>query len=540
MGSGLLQLVSYGAQDIYLTGNPQITFFKIVYRRHTNFAIETIEQTFDGNIGFDNTVSANITRSGDLVSKIYIKIKTPKIDPGNCKFAWIRRLGHAIIKHVSIEIGGCTIDKHYGTWLDIWYELARQGYHNKGYRHMIGDIDCLTDYNNNIKHEHTLFIPLQFWFNRFVGLSIPLIALQYHETNIYLKFEHFDKLIVIEDNNEVCHHHLKDASLLINYIYLDTDERRRFAIVGHEYLIEQLQFNGVERVNHKETRYNLDFNHPTKEIIWATRNGNFSNNKRFIYYTNKKKWSVKKASKIILDKSVTLDENLTKDGCWYKVKSKCSEVVGTFYVINKADCTAYINPESLKIGHYGITDKICADIIIYNDKIDLKNLETSLTIRDLSVSLEYMDDTRCDKNSDVRVNIFSNYGLLINGKHNPVAHALLQFNGYDRFDRREGEYFNYIQPLQHHSNTPKDGINCYSFALYPEEHQPSGTSNLSRIDSSQLTIWFTENSEYGNEHDHECPHLHYYNEHNKLYIFAVNYNIFRIYSGISGISYTTN
>lgn len=529
MGGGIMQLVAYGAQDIYITGNPQITFFKVVYRRHTNFSIESIEHSFVGIIGFGNKVSAKITRNGDLLSKMYLRVILSRVDPEGNNFAWIRRVGHALLKQSTIEIGGTRIDRQCGTWLDVWYELARQGDHERGYAEMIGDVEILTNYNDNVKPEYVLYIPLQFWFNRFIGLAIPLIALQYHDVYLHIEFEKANKLIVGDchfDTNNVI---MKDATVLTNYIFLDTEERRRFAIVGHEYLIEQVQFNGIEPVLSPETKYTLDFNHPTKELIWAVRNGNYSTGKRFIYYTNKKKWSIKKASKIIIKKSISICYNPEQQvgGIWIGVPPHCYETVGTFNITNKNDEYIYVNPNSLVLKcpeNYGITNKIYADIVVHkNNSIECNNIETCITIADLSIPIDEMIDTRYNP-CDPRVNIFSNYGVLIDGSINPVAYGLLQFNGHDRFDRREGEYFNYVQTEQHHTNTPKDGINCYSFALYPEQHQPTGTANLSRIESSELTIWFKDISGY-------------FNSENQLYIFVHNYNILRIYSGLAGLAY---
>lgn len=645
MGGGLMQLVAYGVQDIYLTGNPQITFFKIVYRRYTNFAIETIEHQFVGTPGFGRRVSAKITRSGDLISRVYVRIKIEHVNPHGARFAWVKRLGHAIIKYVDIEIGGTKIDKQYGTWLDIWYELARQGDHEKGYAKMIGNVPELTNYNRKIKPEYILYIPLQFWFNRYVGLAIPLIALQYHETIINIEFEEARKLIIHDCKFDHVHIKMKDATLLVNYIYLDTEERRRFALVGHEYLIEQLQFNGTQDVKFDEYKYILDFNFPTKELIWAVRNGNFSSGKRFIYYTGKK-WDIIKGCKLIIEKSISVGINPTHivGGKWIEVPGNEVQIVSTFCVTNNNDNSIFINPKSLIIDGYCLTNKIFADITIDKEgEICISNIATTLTIRDFSIPLEYFKDTRY-KPCDPEIHMFSNYGILINGKGNPIRSALLQFNGHDRFDTREGEYFNYVQPQQYHTNTPKDGINCYSFSLYPEEHQPSGTANLSRIETTTLSLSFhhsindeptfrcppkhcsqsnkfnldnfshiqysnkwknlknfsldtdsdnedeldyynsgfancilpTKNcKKYHHEYHHDCdntsqedsesncspshhdhennddekdnrcrskhmykyPPLHYFNEHNKLYIFGVNYNILRIYSGMGGIAY---
>lgn len=569
MGGGLMQLVAYGAQDIYLTGNPQITFFKIVYRRYTNFAIETIEHPFVGCPAFGNRSSIKITRSGDLITKMYLRIKLNCVIPNHSRFAWVKRLGHAIVKYVDIEIGGTKIDRQYGTWLDVWYELARQGDHERAYANMIGDVPVLTNYNRKIKPEYIIYVPLQFWFNKFVGLAIPLIALQYHETIINVVFEEVEKLIIRDSKFDCLCLKMRDATLLVNYVYLDTEERRRFALVGHEYLIEQLQFNGIEPVKFDEYKYILDFNFPTKEIIWAVRNGNFSSGKRFIYYTGKKHWNIIKACRIVIEGSISIGINPEHivGGEWYEVLSGHSNTIGTFNINNRNLNSVFINPKSLIIDGYNITNKIHADIIIDEENtIITSDIITTLTIRDFSIPLEFFIDTRYNTYDPI-VFIFSNYGLLINGNINPVRTALLQFNGHDRFDTREGMYFNYVQPEQYHTNTPKDGINCYSFALYPEEHQPSGTANLSRIETSTLSLCFhhdffgqssnccRKNKDeddifidrdfnntdyfYDNDSNQKIPPLHYFNDENKLFIFAVNYNILRVFSGLCGVSYAS-
>lgn len=534
MAGGLMQLVAYGSQDIYITGNPQITFFKIVYRRHTNFAIETVEQQFVGEPSFDKRFTINIPKTGDLITKMYVRVILNQIDPRNNKFGWTRRLGHALLKQVNIEIGGSVIDSQYGTWLDVWYELARKGDHELGYLKMIGDVPEMTDYNSNIKPSYVLYIPLQFWFNKFIGLAIPLIALQYHNVVLHVTFEKAEKLIINDCNFDKNSVTMQDASLLVNYVYLDADERRRFAQVGHEYLIEQIQFNGVELLTNSLSKYVLDYNFPTKELIWTIRNGNFSSGKTFVYYTNEDTWSMEEASKLIIEKSISIGINPESQvgGTWTEIGTDEIRTVGTFNVKNNNQTSIFVNPNSLRFDSYGITDKITANIIVELDgTIVILNLITLLTIRDLSIPLEYAIDSRYNP-CDPRVNIFNNYGMLIDGTINPVEWGLIHFNGYSRFDQREGMYFNYVQPFQHHTNSPKDGINVYSFALFPEEHQPSGTANLSRIETTTLTLTIKD---LNNEN---LPDLHYLNLENELYIFGLSYNIFRIMSGISGIAYS--
>ena len=283
MGGGLMQLVAYGAQDIYLTGNPQITFFKVVYRRHTNFAVEAIEQTFTGSVDFGRKISCIIDRNGDLLHKMYLEIDI-NVDEqtgsnavnnkhakggelsNDCNFA--TRLGHAMIKEVSIEIGGQCIDTHYGEWLELWSQLTMSCEQLSKHRRLIdGNItnsDC-----SSVNNSRKLYIPLQFWFNRNPGLALPLIALQYHEVKINVILESSAQ----SGFNNNSFPKIQQICLFCDYIFLDTDERKRFAQISHEYLIEQLQFNNITSVDSEEACVNVElrFNHPCKELIWTVQ-----------------------------------------------------------------------------------------------------------------------------------------------------------------------------------------------------------------------------------------------------------------------------
>ena len=262
-----MQLVAYGAQDIYLTGNPQITFFKVVYRRHTNFAIEAIEQTFTGNIDFGRKISCTVDRNGDLVTKMYLDVD---VDTGSCDATgdaddltcMVHRFGHAMVREVEVEIGGQIIDKHYGEWLEIWSQMCCDDSGLTTLRTLIGG-----SIRGSSANTRKMYIPLQFWFNRNPGLALPLIALQYHEVKINVLLEERCKLNVPEGLR------LRQVSLYCDYIYLDTEERRRFAQVSHEYLIDQVQFNNVHAVCKDDKTANIDlrFNHPCKELFWVAQ-----------------------------------------------------------------------------------------------------------------------------------------------------------------------------------------------------------------------------------------------------------------------------
>jgi hypothetical protein len=418
-----MQIVAYGAQDVYLTGNPQITYFKVVYRRHTNFAVESIEQTFNGTADFGRKVTALISRSGDLIGRVYLQATLPAIAVST-SFRWVDHIGHHLIKQVEVEIGGQRIDRQYGDWLQIWYELTcgmdKRHMTGHGYDDMIGHGDAalpsFLQHDDNVHRETTLFVPLQFWFCRNAGLALPLIALQYHEVKINLEFRPFSELVMHESGVAApAAVQLASASLWVDYIYLDTEERRRFAQVSHEYLIEQLQFTGEESITGSNAKLKLSFNHPVKELVWVAQLDTIADANQWSNYTN--------------------------------VEADIGE--------NAVDPTG-------------------TNTASYDDRA-----------------------------------------------LNNVAGAKLQLNGQDRFAFRSGRYFNLVQPYQAHTNIPDSpGINVYSFALKPEEHNPSGSANFSRIDNATLNLTMAANDNY------------------KVRVYAVNYNVLRIMSGMGGLAYS--
>jgi len=383
-----MQLVAYGAQDIYLTGNPQITFFKVVYRRHTNFSMEAIEQTWNGTVSAGGTVTATISRNGDLVHKMYIEHQiatTAATSDGN--------YGTQMIDNVELEIGGQRIDKHYGHWMEAFLELTEPNETGNVYTmvaaNAVGADDGAAGAANKhtriqnmaaaggvlgaaVEYDNLIFVPLQFWFCRNPGLALPLIALQYHEVKVKLTLSS-----IYDDGAGTTN------KLWCDYIYLDTDERRRFAQVSHEYLIEQVQFEEHSTGD----SFDLNFNHPVKEIVWT----------------------------------------------------------GTY------DTGTFSSGE--------------------------------LSSRNWKIVL----------------------------------------NGHDRFAERDYRYFTRTQVWQHHTGwggvSEKDSIAVYSFALKPEEHQPSGTCNFSRIDNAQLKC---SGSATGAN----------------IMVYAVNYNVLRIMSGMGGLAYS--
>ena len=466
MGGGLLQLVAYGAQDVYLTGNPQITFFKVVYRRHTNFAMEAIQQTFSGIPNYGNTVYCQISRNGDLIHRTYLEVgvnATAATKSPSLTASYVNYLGLRLLKSVSIEIGGQQIDKHYSDWLYIWNELSLPRGKRYAYDTMVGaDRDALNNATYSTSADiTTLYIPLEFWFCRNIGLALPLIALQYHEVKIKIEFESATNCLYAPNGttaSSLGDYKLDNPNLWVDYIYLDTDERRKFAQLSHEYLIEQLQFTGQETLGTTGARVKLNFNHPCKELIWVAKPTTLAS-----------KWY-----------------NYTSDG------TNSSTANPTYDLATLPN--AVLAGTSFSIENFSVSSNI-------------SGTDGNLTY---TLTSNYIQDNYIPYVDNVSTNIV-----------NPFESCLLQLNGNDRFNFRSGNYFNLVQPYQHHTNIPLNrGINVYSFALKPEEHQPSGTLNMSRIDTAILDVKVNA-SVSGN-----------------INIYAVNYNVLRILSGMGGLAYS--
>ena len=426
MAGGLMQLVAYGAQDVYLTGNPKVTFFQAVYRRHTNFAMENIEQTVNGTASNSGRVSVTVARNGDLVNDMYIELKAKSGLATNTAGAtadacWV---AERAVKDVELSIGGQRIDKHYQKWWRLYSELYLDESKKASWGKMTTAVDS------------QVFLPLIFFFNRNPGLALPLIALQYHE--VRLDFDLTDQFST----------HTDDSTFKVwaNYIYLDTEERRRFAQKGHEYLIEQVQHTGVDTVdagtaaNPATKQIRLSYNHPVKELVWCLAGSGADG-----------LWNFGKAAgdanKIVL-------------------KSGPSDVLTT------------VGDQALPI--------------------------SAATGAPVVVTAGHADREAWTEEAQGAMTKFK-----------------LVLNGQDRFKEQGSKYFNQVQPFQHHSGCPFPGVYAYSFALKPEEHQPTGTCNFSRIDNAQVAITTADAGAATN-----------------LHMFATNYNVLRIQSGMGGLAFS--
>ena len=522
MAGGLMQLVAYGAQDVFLTGTPEITFWKVSYRRHTNFAMESIEQTFSGQADFGRRVTCTISRNGDLAYRTYLQVTLPQIDQdmkgaaGAVYARWLDFPGEQLIAQVEVEIGGQRIDRQYGDWMHIWNQLTLSKEQQDGYYKMVGNTTQLTYITDpgfanvsgpcaaaggpsqvcaprNALPETTLYVPLQFWFCRNPGLALPLIALQYHEVKINIDFRPIGECLwAVKDLagsgtqsvSQAYQQSLVAASLYVDYIFLDTDERRKMAQNPHEYLIEQVQFTGDESVGSSSNKIKLNFNHPCKELVWVVQpDANVD------YCAS-------------LEGGETLFKTLGAQP--FNYTDAIDALPNAVHAFGGLDQTSGANAFITTEGLFEMDQAGAASAGASWEGATAAG--SSLSDAGTFVLAETALDMHC-------------WG------ENPVVTAKLQLNGQDRFSEREGSYFDVVQPYQHHTRSPETGINVYSFAVRPEEHQPSGSCNFSRIDNAVLQLVLSAGTVSGTNTA-------------KVRVYAVNYNVLRVMSGMAGPAYS--
>jgi hypothetical protein len=504
-----MQLVAYGAQDVFLTGTPEITFWKVSYRRHTNFAMESIEQTFSGQADFGRRVTCTISRNGDLAYRTYLQVTLPEINKhmganDACGARWLDFIGEQLIAQVEVEVGGQRIDRQYGDWMHIWNQLTLSKEQESGYHKMIGHTTQLTYMTESGRSdiagpcasssapnqvcaprsalpETTLYVPLQFWFCRNPGLALPLIALQYHEVKINIDFRPIGECLFAMSGTtsatQAYQQSLVAASLYVDYIFLDTDERRKMAQNPHEYLIEQVQFTGDESVGSSSNKIKLNFNHPCKELIWVVQ------------------------PDANVDYCDSLIAGTTLNSTHGAQPFNYTDAIDSL----PNDIAAYGGAAIDVNGEFG-TQSVEGSAAVDAGAAAAANGAQGLSDAGSFVLAETALDMHC-------------WG------ENPVVTAKLQLNGQDRFSEREGSYFDTVQPFQHHTRAPDSGINVYSFGLRPEEHQPSGSCNFSRIDNAVLQLVLSAGAVSGTATA-------------KVRVYAVNYNVLRVMSGMAGVAYS--
>lgn len=445
-GGGLLQLIATGKQDVFLTGNPQISFFKSVYRRHTNFAIEPQSMFFDGTPNFGQRITCEIPRRGDLLGRMFLEVTLPVVkDTEGTVMSYTNSVGHALIEEITFEVGEQEIDRQTGEWMEIWSQMTTPYSQRAPLNEMLGRIEPFNVIDirpGELSDGLHLMIPLQFYFCRNPGMYLPLIALQYTPIRINIKLRPLQHLFWVTPPippptdtpwRPACSILADPSTKITNivlwgeFIHLDTEERRRFVSNSHEYLIEQVQYTPPYSVTAQQSTatVQVDFNHPIKEFFIVVQRDEMINRNEWFNYSN-----------------------------------------------------------------LGIGEVIPAQVMPY-------------------------------------VNSTSPAGRL-----DLIQTAKLQLDGQDRFPEMPARYFRTSQPYQHHTSTPVNSfIYNYSFALHPEEIQPTGTMNASRIDS---IVWhFTMNTVLSN------PTMPTWQQRGgcRIVIYGHNYNVFRVINGFGGLLY---
>ncbi len=526
MGGGLLQLIAYGTQDIYLTGNPQITFFKIVYRRHTNFSMESIKQTIDGAATISSTGTATgsviISRNGDLLSQVYVRCDQDTT-------SGIK--GDHLVEDVEIEIGGQRIDKHYREWNQVWSELSTPASKADGFKYLNGS------FSNNLvtgglggvggTSQQSIMYPLQFWFCRNIGLAIPLIALQYHE--VKLKFNWGSGAENANLSRSGAAAVTPTVEVWADFIYLDTDERRRFSQVSHEYLIEQLQLQeeGTSRSN-----YRLNFDHPVKELIWTVPpslteadsiitqqlkieiNGHerfvfqdkeyFQIRQPMMYHTSVPGYNIKESDRIEMIQPIVI--------AYRAAGTATGELITTLHnTASSYSGTTFKTIFNLLIGTNFIGSTTPRNLPKIGDILEIQIKDKS----EIVTAARYRKIHAQVSSVETQTNGWK-IGLVVTDESNNLGAA----GGFIVATSADDLVFiNIIGRLQNPrsrcSQLEKD-IYVYSFALNPEDHQPSGTCNFSKIESAKLLL--DSSGTIDN-------------------IYAVNYNVLRIMSGMGNLAY---
>jgi hypothetical protein len=486
MGSGLIQLVSYGKENLYLSGNPEITFFKIIYRRYTNFSIEPIAQYFKNVPDFGKRITCSISKNADLLGSIILCVTLPSIKKqDDITFAWVKKIGIALIKTIEIEVGGQILDRQYGDWMNIWFELNPVKNNKRGFDKMIGNVKELTDFSSG-KKIYKVFVPLTFWFCFSNGLSLPIIALQNNEIKLYLEFNQFSH----------CHlqsptHYIEIDSNMVFFIKDEIIKQEIDDYVIYAYFSSfDFQTNKLyyRKIMHDFVTYN-DNNKEKYAIIGQTSN--------FTCYP-------KQMAKMIFVNRVQSNLN--------------PSILDAFLLVDYIYLDTQERYRFLKTNHeYLITQvQTTSDISISNSNILIK--------------LPFLNP--CSKvfwRSQMAFNIYNNdlfnYTTSYNMKKgkNIFRTGTLLLNGSKRMENQSSNYFDTIQPYQNFISSPDPGINVYSFSLASKFYQPSGSCNFSQFDEIRLDAHFDQTISINNK--------------SKFKAYALTYNVFRIVDGFGGLAF---
>ncbi len=488
MGLGLLYLVSKGKEDLYIVQNPNITFFKIVYKKHTNFSSESIDQYFKTIPDFGRKVTLNVSKNADLMGEIYLKVILPIVPSNNHpeisnikKFRWVNMIGFALIKNIDLEIGGILINRLYSDWLHIWHELTINSGHKSGFNKMIGNIEKITTFTNG-KESYELTIPINFWFTRESGLYLPLLSIYQHEISIEVEFNDVKKLYIETPSH---------------YITIDDE----CVIFQENELLVQKTRNNTNIVKF------IHFDIITKKLYFNKVKGELVLDDKFPIVGEINKFSMNLKSSYMI----------TNDNAYFNQKEP--SIINAYMMIN------YIYLDNLERQIFRESDhqylielpqKISPRIInnnITSYKLNLKNPNKLLIFY-------------AKLHDNIKNNDYFNYSLSPtvddNDYNNIIQKVKLNINSVDRLEIYDFNYFSLIEKFKSNFNNIKN-IGIYSFSLYPKDHQPSGTMNFSKVDDASLGLTLDQNISYNNPAE--------------ISAFGLEYNILRVIDGLAGLAF---
>ena len=493
MGIGLLILVQVGKQNLYLSTQPEITFFKIAYKRYTNFSIEPTPQYFKTTPDFGRKCTVNIGRNADLVSMSYLYIILPNImmenytsNSSNIKsFAWVEKIGLALINYVELEIGGNIIDRQYGDWINIWYELTGTKNLARAYHKMIGNTTELTSFTKT-KKSTILYIPLPFWFCIEPGLALPLISLLQHDVKIHVEFNDLNKCYKLSPSYYI--------SVNNNYVLLEPGEKIYQIYQNNTIVGEFVSFDPINRY--------LYYNPIKGTFLVPTKN----DDPNYVLTGEKSNFKVNIAAKSV----VVLDSNYFL----FNQPSLISAYLLTNYIyLDNFERSFFIN----NMNQYLIpVIQTLPDQTVYSInsvyKLPLYNPVKLLVWR---VILQ----------SNIDSNNMFNYtsSPYTNDSQDLIVNNLVVINSVNRIDLSDIQYYRQIQKYQYDIYSPQKGIYMYSFSLNPKNVTPSGSMNFSKIDDAYLQLTLNKIVNYIN------PAV--------IRSYAIQYNIFRASRGIGGLVY---
>lgn len=525
-------MVAYNKTDLYLTKEPQITFFKMSYKRHTNFSTEIIPQPFDSEPDFGKNVSLTIGKNGDLIRNITLVFELPKIpkfknndntDNEITKFAWVEKIGYAIIKKIEIEIGGEIIDRHFNHWLNIWNELTKK--EEKNTDRMIGNIPKLKEFTNG-KQSYKLYVPLQFWFNRVTGLALPIISLEYNEVRLNLELNDLDKcykiapthFININDNlvNFKKFEYIRQNknNCIGRFVDFDIQDRRLYYI-----RLSDSVFSGLKETDNNK----IQTNEQQKQLLFETKGKDtafepleFVNKNLFI---NGIESNFQAMPRINASERVYSDNSVNFNNI--KLKNAFA-LIEYIYLDNNERLRFYNNSHEYLI-----------EQLLFNGEQIINGISQNPKINMINCCKELFWITQLSTTNNSRVNDLFNYTNSLIKKpcgditgENIIKEQTILIKGNPRLSFRDSFYFNHIQPYYYHTRNPCKQINSFSFCFHPELHQPSGSINFSKFDDISLKLSIDSTIDFNNTAI--------------IRIYALTNNILRVTNGISGVVFAND